>query len=132
MLKPQGSSLPGHMEVLSMTRFTTFALIIAATLICLVFYAVNPFIAAGFWVFLAFTGVGIYNLVQTKHSILRNYPVIGLVRFFLESTRKEMRQYFIESDTDGTPFSRNKRSIVYQRAKQQLDKRPFGTILDVY
>jgi glutamate synthase domain-containing protein 2 len=120
------------MEFASMTRFSTFALMIVATLVCLAFYTLHPLIAVGFWVFLAFSGVGIYNLVQTKHSILRNYPVIGLVRFFLESTRKEMRQYFIESDTDGTPFSRNKRSIVYQRAKQQLDKRPFGTILDVY
>jgi glutamate synthase domain-containing protein 2 len=115
-----------------MIRFTTFALVLLATLLCLFAYTMHPIIALAFWVFAALSAIGFYNLFQTKHSILRNYPVIGLVRFFLESTRKEMRQYFIESDTDGTPFSRNKRSIVYQRAKIQLDKRPFGTILDVY
>jgi glutamate synthase domain-containing protein 2 len=115
-----------------MARFTTFILCIAASLACLAVYSMSPFFALGFWLFLVLSGIGVYHVIQTKHSILRNYPVIGLVRFFLESTRKEMRQYFIESDTDGTPFSRNKRSIVYQRAKKQLDKRPFGTILDVY
>ena len=115
-----------------MIRFTTFFLFVAAAILCLVYYTVHPVFALAFWVCTALSLVGVYNLLQTKHSILRNYPIIGLVRFFLESTRKEMRQYFIESDTDGTPFSRNKRSIVYQRAKQQLDKRPFGTTLDVY
>ena len=115
-----------------MVRYTTFALVTLASIACLFVYTLHPLFAFGFWIFAPLTLVGVYHVTQTKHSILRNYPVIGLVRFFLESTRKEMRQYFIESDTDGTPFSRNKRSIVYQRAKIQLDKRPFGTILDVY
>ena len=115
-----------------MIRFSTLALVTLAAIICLIGYTIHPLIAVGFWIFAPLTLMGFYHLVQTKHSILRNYPVIGLARFFLESTRKEIRQYFIESDTDGTPFSRNKRSIVYQRAKRQLDKRPFGTILDVY
>ena len=115
-----------------MVRYTTFALVTLAAIACLFAYTFHPIFAGGFWLFGTLTAIGVYNVTQTKHSILRNYPVIGLVRFFLESTRKEMRQYFIESDTDGTPFSRNKRSIVYQRAKIQLDKRPFGTILDVY
>jgi glutamate synthase domain-containing protein 2 len=115
-----------------MIRFSTFALVIVGTLVCLIGYHQHPLVAIAFWIFAGLTAIGIHNIIQTKHSILRNYPIIGLVRFFLESTRKEMRQYFLESDTDGTPFSRNKRSIVYQRAKVQLDKRPFGTTLDVY
>lgn len=78
------------------------------------------------------SAIGIYDVLQTKHAICRNYPVIGHLRFMLESIRPEIRQYFIENDTENLPFSRLQRSIVYQRAKQQVDKRPFGTIRDVY
>jgi len=80
---------------------------------------------------LVLVGVGIFDLVQTKHSLLRNYPIAAHIRFLLEEVRPEIRQYFLESDTDGMPFDRNVRSIVYSRAKGQLDKRPFGTELDV-
>ena len=76
--------------------------------------------------------IGVIDLVQTKHSLRRNYPIMANLRFLLEKVRPEIRQYFLESDTDGTPFNRNKRAIVYQRAKGQLDKRPFGTQQDVY
>jgi glutamate synthase domain-containing protein 2 len=77
-------------------------------------------------------GVGLFDLLQTRHAILRNYPVLGHLRFFFEEIRPEMRQYFFESEKDGTPFSRDQRAIVYQRAKLELDKRPFGTQYDVY
>src|SRR5690606_753814 len=69
---------------------------------------------------------------QTRHAVRRNYPVIGNLRFFFEFIRPEMRQYFIEDDTTELPFSRVDRSLVYQRAKRQEDKRPFGTQGDVY
>lgn len=62
-------------------------------------------------------GIGVYDLRQTKRSILRNYPIIGHLRFILEFVRPEIRQYFIESDNEATPFSRSQRSLVYQRAK---------------
>ena len=75
--------------------------------------------------------LGWHDRRQTQHSILRNYPVIGHLRFLLESVRPEMRQYFIESDHDNLPFSRAQRSLVYQRSKGQSDSRPFGTLLDV-
>ena len=75
--------------------------------------------------------VGVYDLGQTKRSVLRNYPIIGHLRFILEFIRPEIRQYFIESDMEATPFSRSQRSLVYQRAKGEPDKRPFGTQLDV-
>jgi glutamate synthase domain-containing protein 2 len=76
--------------------------------------------------------LGFHDVLQESHSILRNYPLTAHIRFILEEIRPEIRQYFLESETDGTPFSRNKRAIVYQRAKGALDKRPFGTQLDVY
>ena len=69
---------------------------------------------------------------QRRHSVLRNYPLIGHLRFLLEFIRPEMRQYFIESDNEAAPFSRQQRSLVYQRAKGEADKRPFGTQLDVH
>ncbi len=75
--------------------------------------------------------VGVYDLRQSRHSILRNYPVIGHLRFALEFIRPEMRQYFIESDREAEPFSRAQRSLVYQRSKGEPDNRPFGTQLDV-
>ena len=78
------------------------------------------------------SAIGLWDLLQTKHSLRRNYPILANIRFLLETIRPEIRQYFLESDLDGTPFNRIKRSIVYQRAKGQLDKRPFGTQLDVY
>src|SRR6187402_1687247 len=80
---------------------------------------------------IALVGVGIYDLRQTRHAVLRNYPVIGHMRFLFEFIRPEMRQYFIESDSEATPFSRAQRSLVYQRAKGEPDNRPFGTQLDV-
>ncbi|HTD03490.1 FMN-binding glutamate synthase family protein [Undibacterium sp.] len=89
----------------------------------------------GWWLVLvsgALTVVGISDLRQTKRSILRNYPILANFRFFFEYIRPEIRQYFLEEDSAANPFSRNQRSIVYQRAKQQLDKRPFGTQLDLY
>ena len=76
--------------------------------------------------------VGTIDLLQTRHAVLRNYPLSAHIRFILEEIRPEIRQYFLESEKDGTPFSRDKRALVYQRAKQALDKRPFGTQNDVY
>jgi len=81
--------------------------------------------------FLFLTLLGARDTQQSHHSILRNYPVIGHLRFMLEFIRPEIRQYFFESDRETVPFSRQQRSLVYQRAKGQPDKRPFGTQLDV-
>jgi glutamate synthase domain-containing protein 2 len=78
------------------------------------------------------SAIGIRDLVQTRHSILRNYPIAAHLRFFFEEIRPELRQYLFESETDGAPFSRDTRAIVYQRAKMVLDKRPFGTQSNVY
>src|SRR5215468_12577224 len=78
------------------------------------------------------SAIGLWDMLQTRHSLRRNYPILANIRFGLEMIRPEIRQYFLESDTDGTPFNRSKRAVAYQRAKGQLDKRPFGTQQDVY
>ncbi len=83
-------------------------------------------------IFGALTLLGIRDLVQKNHAVLRNYPISAHMRFLLEEIRPEMRQYFFESEKDGMPFSRDTRALVYQRAKMVLDKRPFGTQEDVY
>ena len=76
--------------------------------------------------------VGIIDLVQPRHSIRRNYPILGHIRWFAELVRPEIRQYLIESDEDAAPFSRSQRSLVYARAKSEGSERAFGTRLDVY
>src|SRR4030088_2792535 len=78
------------------------------------------------------TLLGIRDLTQKSHAVLRNYPISAHIRFLLEELRPEMRQYFFESEKDGMPFSRDQRAVIYQRAKMALDKRPFGTQYDVY
>jgi len=85
-----------------------------------------------FGIFLVLTAIGLWDMLQRRHSLRRNYPILANLRFILESIRPEIRQYFLESDLDGAPFNRSKRAIVYQRAKSALDKRPFGTQQDVY
>ena len=90
-----------------------------------------------YWLLLALpswllVAVGFRDLHQSHHAILRNYPIIGHIRFFLEFIRPEIRQYLLENDTEEAPFARVKRSLAYQRAKKASDKRPFGTQLDVY
>lgn len=76
--------------------------------------------------------LGLYNVIQDRHAILKNFPILGYGRYFMESIRPEIQQYFVERDTDEVPLSREKRAIVYQRAKGVLDTHPFGTQRDVY
>lgn len=72
------------------------------------------------------------DITQTRHAILRNFPILGHFRYAFEAIRPEIMQYFIEGNTDGMPFSREQRSVIYQRAKGQIDTLPFGTQRDVY
>src|SRR4029078_3067341 len=83
-------------------------------------------------IFAGLPALGISDLIQKNHAVLRNYPISAHLRFLLEEIRPEMRQYFFESEKDGMPFSRDTRAVIYQRAKMGLDTRPFGTQLDVY
>ncbi|MEO8774486.1 MAG: FMN-binding glutamate synthase family protein [Gelidibacter sp.] len=95
-----------------------------------IFLSPNWYVLVGIVVIL--TLLGYYDLFQTRHTIMRNYPVLGRLRYVLEELRPKMYQYFIESDIDGRPFNRVDRSTVYQRAKGMRDTIPFGTQLDLY
>ncbi len=116
-------------------RLITFTLCVLAAAGLLLGLAVDPrspILVVAFMAAAALVLLGIRDLMQTRHAILRNYPIAAHLRFILEEIRPEMRQYFFEDEKHGMPFSRDKRSVVYQRAKMQLDKRPFGTNYDVY
>lgn len=76
--------------------------------------------------------LGLYDVNQKRHTVLRNFPVIGHGRYMMEAVRPEIQQYFIENDLDAFPIEREKRSVVYQRAKAELETKPFGTNRDVY
>ena len=96
-----------------MPQFNGWALLLIATLLFL-------------------SGVGVWDFLQSKHSLRRNYPVIGHIRRLFEGIRPEIRQYLIESDRDDVPFSREVRSLAYERAKEEEEFMPFGTEIDVY
>src|SRR5689334_9303049 len=66
---------------------------------------------------LAASLTGVHDLLQRRHSILRNYPIIGHARFLMEEIRPEMQQYFVELNTEGRPFDRVTRDLMYDRAK---------------
>jgi glutamate synthase domain-containing protein 2 len=112
-------------------RYTALALCVFGALLSL--FTLVAF-GVGGWVFLICAGLslmGWWDMRQTQKSVLRNYPIIGHMRYTLEKIRPEIRQYFLESDTEATPFSRSQRSLAYARAKGETDKRPFGTQLNV-
>lgn len=114
-------------------RYTTFCLCLAGSITLLAAALLRGglwwWLGAGLCTVLALLGVR--DMVQVRHSVLRNYPIIGHLRFLLEFIRPELRQYFIEADHEALPFSRAQRSLVYQRAKGDPDSRPLGTQLNV-
>jgi glutamate synthase domain-containing protein 2 len=117
-------------------RFIILTLCVFITVLLGLGAAFNPgdavLFAIPIVVFGSLSVLGLYDLLQKSHAVLRNYPITAHIRFLLEEIRPEMRQYFFESEKDGKPFSRDSRAVVYQRAKMVLDKRPFGTQEDVY
>jgi glutamate synthase domain-containing protein 2 len=120
------------MSLRLVSRYIPFALAITGLAASLLAYRVSsawlvPAIVCG-----VLTVIGIVDLLQPHSTLRRIYPLSGHLRYLLESIGPEFRQYFIESDSDAVPFSREQRSVIYQRAKNTLDKRPFGTLHDVY
>jgi len=112
---------------------STFIKVLSGTL--LVVSAISFFWPPILWLLLVvspFALLGVYDLLQTRHSIRRNFPLFGHGRWIMEEIRPFIRQYFVESDTDGAPINRMFRSIVYQRAKGALETVPFGTRVDTY
>jgi glutamate synthase domain-containing protein 2 len=112
-------------------RFIPFTLCFVGVVISFFSLKLHPQAPYFLAIFSFLALVGIYDRIQTKVAILRNYPVIGHLRFMLEFIRPEIRQYFIEGDNDETPFSKEQRTLVYSRAKAVPDQIPFGTTLDV-
>jgi glutamate synthase domain-containing protein 2 len=112
----------------------TLSILFAATLLLIILAVPQATYVAAvpLALFAGLSVLGTRDLLQTRHAVLRNYPISAHLRFLLEHMRPEMRQYFFEGEKDGAPFSRDKRAVVYQRAKMVLDKRPFGTQYDVY
>jgi glutamate synthase domain-containing protein 2 len=128
----QETSMTAALDALLPQRYWTWSLCALTTGACALLTPMSvlwwwPSAAAGF-----LAVVGLIDYLQPNHAIRRNYPVLAHFRFFFEFIRPEIRQYFIESDTEELPFSRSQRAIVYQRAKGVSDKRPFGTQLNVY
>jgi glutamate synthase domain-containing protein 2 len=112
--------------------FWSCVVLLAASIAALMLWGMHLGVWAVLIIAALLTVVGIIDLLQTRHAVRRNYPILAHFRYFFESIRPELRQYFFEDDAVARPFSRDQRSIVYQRAKQEIDKRPFGTQLDVY
>jgi len=86
------------------------------------------------WLWLLIAAViaqGVYDLTRTRSSLRRNFPVLANFRYLFEAVRPEIQQYFVENNIDGRPFSREVRSLVYQRAKGVSETLPFGTQRDV-
>lgn len=114
-------------------RYWTFAGCVAFAVLSLILtLAVSVWFVLPLVLFVALSLVGVYDVTQSSHAILRNYPILGHMRFIFEGIRPEIRQYLIESEKDEEPFSREARSLVYQRAKQDESSRPFGTQERVY
>ncbi|WP_201611449.1 FMN-binding glutamate synthase family protein [Psychrobacter submarinus] len=122
--EPKGS-LPYFIGVL--LRYSTFA---AAA-----FLFLAGLLLTNWWLIIIgglLVALGIYDIMQSKHAILTNYPVAGHVRYVLEDFRPEIRQYLLEDDKEQVPFSRQQRALVYQRAKNVSDTNAFGTLDNLY
>ena len=122
--EPKGS-LPYFIGVL--LRYSTFA---AAA-----FLFLAGLLLTNWWLIIIgglLVALGIYDIMQSKHAILTNYPVAGHVRYVLEDFRPEIRQYLLENDKEQVPFSRQQRALVYQRAKNVSDTNAFGTLDNLY
>ena len=114
------------------SRYWVFAICLVLTVFSGLALSWTPAAGWGLAIFGALSVLGTWDLLQRKQALRRNFPVTAHFRYGLEAIGPEIRQYFIESDTVELPFSRQQRAIIYQRAKDVLDKRPFGTQRDVY
>ena len=114
------------------SRYTPLSSTLVLTTLFVIFgYWVDPGFYWPLIVLAPLSFVGLHDFFQPSRAILRNYPIIGHVRFMIEAIRPEIRQYLLEDDRDPVPFSREQRSLIYRRAKNVLDKQPFGTMRDV-
>jgi len=120
------------MMKLRLGRFTTFMLCIALFILAIAHAPTVSGWRAVAIIFGLLSLLGAWDLIQRRHSVLRNYPVIGHIRWLVEMVRPEIRQYLLEGDEEAAPFSRDQRSLAYRRAKGISSEHPFGTLVDVY
>ena len=120
------------MKLSLLSRYAVLVCCVAFTLFSLFALAFTPGVAALTLVVGALSLIGINDLLQSYHSVRRNYPILGHIRYLMETIRPEIRQYMLEGDDEQLPFSRAQRSMVYQRAKNQPAEKAFGTLTDVY
>lgn len=113
-------------------RYTTLIVVAIGFVLSLILPFDSAWLTAASVVFGLLTIMGLRDMFQTRHAVLRNYPILGHVRYLVELIRPEIRQYLLEADDEEVPFSRDVRAIVYQRAKNVEDKRPFGTKKRIY
>lgn len=124
MAKAIGAALP--------SRYGVYAACVVGSVASLCGVWVSAWFALPLFVFGALAALGTFDLFQKAHTVSRNYPIMAHFRYQLEAIGPEIRQYFIESDTEKRPFSREQRSLVYQRAKNVRDTMPFGSLQDMY
>ena len=91
-----------------------------------------PALRWGLLITLPLLGIAILDFFQDTHSLRRNYPLVSRIRWLFEDLRPFSHSYIVENDLEGRPFNRDERSLVYARAKGELDSHPMGTELDVY
>ncbi len=113
-------------------HYAFFIFVIIATIVNFALIAINSKFGFGLLIILPLVLLGIRDLLQQKHNLLRNYPIIGHFRWLFEKIRPQIHQYLVESNTDGRPFNRDDRTVVYERAKQEGGIKPFGTEIDAY
>lgn len=118
----------GHLPIRKVFYLSSAISIVAVEM----FAQLHPAFRLAYVLILPLIGVGIHDVRQTRKAILRNFPVLGHGRYLMELIRPEINQYFVESDIDGKPFDREKRSNIYQRAKKELNTHPFGTKKNLY
>ncbi len=120
---------------MSLSLLSRYAFFVGCVLFTL---ATLPFVLQHEWlwpftlVFGALSLLGVFDLLQSRHAVRRNYPILGNIRYLIEGIRPEIRQYLLEADSEATPFSRAQRALVYSRAKSEASDKPFGTLMNVY
>lgn len=110
--------------------FIISSIVVSALILIWAYFWIDALFA--FLIIIPLIYMGVADMMQNRQAIRKNFPLLGRLRYVFEDMRPKIQQYFVESDTDGTPLNRNERSVIYQRAKKQIDTIPFGTQLNVY
>ncbi|MBD8495001.1 FMN-binding glutamate synthase family protein [Pseudomonas syringae] len=120
------------MSLSLLSRYAFFVCCVIFTLVTLPFAHQHEWLWPLTLIIGALSLLGVFDLLQSRHAVRRNYPILGNIRYLIEGIRPEIRQYLLEADDEATPFSRAQRALVYSRAKSEASDKPFGTLMNVY